>query len=321
MSPGWDEPIREELLQVEEELRKSIQSREKLLTEISLHVIGSGGKRIRPGVSILSYRAVGGKNPEKIIGIAAAFELIHSATLIHDDINDGGQMRRGVVAAYRKYGIQEALITGDFLFVKGFRLGGSLGQELVNMIADACASMAESEILQTKHELDPDTPIDTYFRIIEGKTARPIEVGARTGATLGGGTRDQIQALAEYGLNIGIAFQIVDDILDITGDEKELGKPRGMDIIEGKPTLPLLLAMNGNENGVRLREIFVKKKKTEMEVREMIEYLSRSAVIRDSRKHALRFAKKAIGCLAAVPDSEYKEALIRLANTVVNRRF
>jgi octaprenyl-diphosphate synthase len=321
MPPDWEEPIKKELLLVEEEIQRSVYSQQELLTEISMHTIGSGGKRIRPGVSLLAYHAVGGKDPQKIIGIAAAFELIHSATLIHDDINDGGQTRRGVVAAYRKYGVQQSLIAGDFLFVKGFKLGGSLSRELIDMIADACASMAESEILQARYALDPLTPLEAYFKIIEGKTARPIEAGARTGATLGGGESDQIRALGAYGLNIGIAFQIVDDILDIVGNEAVLGKPKGMDFLRGKPTLPLLLAVNGKENGARLKELFIKKEKTQPEIEEVIAFLSHSDVIGSSKEHALVYAHRAVDQLSTIPESEHKEALIRLADEIVNRRY
>jgi len=321
MPLSWDEPISEELQMVEKEIRRNVQSKQEILTEISMHIIGSGGKRIRPGVSLLAYHAVGGQKPEEVIGIAAAFEIIHSATLIHDDINDGGDTRRGVVAAYRRYGVQQALIAGDFLFVRGFKLGGSLGQELVDVIADACTGMAESEILQGRYEKNPSTPLEVYIQIIEGKTAKPFEAGARTGATLGGGTSEQVNALGFYGLNLGIAFQIIDDILDITGDESILGKPRGMDFLEGKPTLPLILALNNGCNGLRLKELFVKNEKDAEEIDEVLDYLSHSNILEEARMHAQTYASRAIDSLEIIPESEYKEALIKLTEKVVNRNF
>jgi octaprenyl-diphosphate synthase len=321
MPLSWDEPISDELRLVEDKIHQEVRSREELLTEISLHIIGSGGKRIRPGVALLSYHAVGGKDPEEIVSISAAFEIIHSATLIHDDINDGGDTRRGVVAAYRKYGVQQALIAGDFLFVRGFRLGGNLGQDLVDIIAEACTGMAESEILQSKYERNPFTPIDVYLRIIEGKTAMAIEAGARTGATLGGGDPVQVEALGEYGRNIGIAFQIIDDILDITGDESRLGKSRGMDFMEGKPTLPLILALSESNNGVRLRQLFSRESRTRDEVEEVIESLSQSDILERSREHARRFSTKAIEAISVIPDSEYKKALELLAERMIEREF
>jgi len=321
MPLSWDEPISEELQMVEKEIRRNVQSKQEILTEISMHIIGSGGKRIRPGVYLLAYHAVGGQKPEEVIGIAAAFEIIHSATLIHDDINDGGDTRRGVVAAYRRYGVQQALIAGDFLFVRGFKLGGSLGQELVDVIADACTGMAESEILQGRYEKNPSTPLEVYIQIIEGKTAKPFEAGARIGATLGGGTSEQVNALGFYGLNLGIAFQIIDDILDITGDESILGKPRGMDFLEGKPTLPLILALNNGCNGLRLKELFVKNEKDAEEIDEVLDYLSHSDILEEARMHAQTYASRAIDSLEIIPESEYKEALIKLTEKVVNRNF
>jgi octaprenyl-diphosphate synthase len=321
MPLSWDEPISEDLRMVEKEIRRNVQSKQEILTEISMHIIGSGGKRIRPGVSLLAYHAVGGQKPDEVIRIAAAFEIIHSATLIHDDINDGGDTRRGVVAAYRRYGVQQALIAGDFLFVRGFKLGGSLGQELVDVIADACTGMAESEILQGRYEKNPSTPLEVYIQIIEGKTAKPFEAGARTGATLGGGNSEQVNALGLYGLHLGIAFQIIDDILDITGDESILGKPRGMDFLEGKPTLPLILALNNGCNGLRLKELFVKNEKDAEEIDEVLDYLSHSDILEEARMYAQTYASRAIDSLEIIPESEYKEALIKLAEKVVNRNF
>jgi octaprenyl-diphosphate synthase len=322
MSASWDHPIREELRQVEEQIVRSVQSRQELLTEIAKHVVCSGGKRIRPGVALLSFRAVGGKELEKIVRLATAFELIHAATLIHDDINDGGEFRRGQPAAYRKYGTQRALVAGDFLFVKGFQLGGILeDQRVVDYVADACSRMAESEILQTTFEHETSTPLDVYLEIIDGKTARPIEASARVGAFVGGAEEELIDALGSYALNIGYAFQIADDILDITGREIELGKPRGMDFMDGKPTLPLLLAMNDPTiDGKRIRELFKKPKKTHEEVTEVVGLIAATDAVEESREQALGFMRTAIDALDIVPESRYKEALLVMAETVVNRQ-
>lgn len=319
MPPSWDAPIHKELCLVEEEIWSNIQSRQKLLTEISMHVIGAGGKRIRPGVTILSYRAVGGDDPTKVIGIAAAFEIIHSATLIHDDINDGGLTRRGTVSAFKRYGVQRALVAGDFLFVRGFRLGGSLDEWIVDLVADACTSMAESEILQSEYELNPDMPVEVYIEIIEGKTARPIRAGAMTGAVLADAEPAQIEAMGRYGLNLGLAFQIVDDILDVVGDQRKLGKPRGMDFMEGKPTLPLIMAVSNGFDTGRVRELFLRKEKEPKEIEEALEILSHSGVIAASREYAIKYAQKAVNALAPIPDSEYKRSLIELADAVITR--
>jgi octaprenyl-diphosphate synthase len=321
MAAYWDAYIKEDLRSVDEEIRRSVQSRQPLLTEIAQHVIGYGGKRIRPGVALLSFHSVGGKDSEKVIKLAAAFELIHSATLVHDDINDGSILRRGRSSAFRKFGVQKALITGDFLFVQGFRLGGSLdAQEVVAIVADACVAMAESEILQNEVERVEGTDMPTYMEIIRGKTARSIEASARVGAYIGGGSGDQNDALGQYGLNIGMAFQVVDDILDLTGGQEVLGKPPGMDIQESKANLPLMIAMEDRYPcSARVREVFRKEGKTAAEVEEVIALVKGTDALEVARSHAEKFRDAALAALKSLPPSVYRNSLVALAETVLDR--
>ena len=238
MTTTWDFGVSQELELVERRIRESLASEEPLLTEIAQYVIGAGGKRIRPTVTLLAFRAVGGKTVEKTVDIAAALELIHSATLIHDDINDGGTERRGRPAAYLKYGLQEALVTGDFLFSKAFRIGGKLDDDIVDLTARVCAALAEGEILQKRQVGNVDLTWQQYLDIITRKTAMPIATGARVGALLGGAPLHQIEAAGDYGMNLGIAFQIVDDILDVEGSLETLGKTAGSDRRKDKITYP-----------------------------------------------------------------------------------
>ncbi len=321
MPLSWDQPIKEELRMVEEEIMRNTRSGEPLLTEIATHVISSGGKRMRPGITILSFRAVEGTDLQRTVMLAAAFELVHSATLVHDDINDGADTRRGTEAAYRKYGTQRALITGDFLFVKGFRLGGLVqSDEVVELVADACSQMAESEMLQTMIEHDADLSFEAYVKIITGKTAKPIQASAQVGAYLGGGSSDQIAGLGDFGLNIGLAFQIVDDILDITGKEEDLGKRRGMDVLDGKANLPLMIAMQEQyPSSSRIREIYRKTVKTEEEVEEALRLVQATDALDLARKHADDLRLKALNGLEALPESKYKDALRTLADTILVR--
>lgn len=321
MAASWDGPIREELRRVEGVMDRAVQTRQPLLTEIADHVVRSGGKKIRPGIALLSFRSVGGKDPHKVIQLAAAFELIHSASLVHDDINDGAQTRRGHVAAYRKYGSQQAIITGDFLFAQGFRLGGMLEiADVTEIVADACQSMAESEILQIQVERDPGTSLETYLKIIDGKTARPIQASARVGAYMGGASAEQLAALGDYGLQVGFAFQIVDDILDIIGREADTGKPPGIDIVEGKPNLPIMLAMHDGDSGARIREVFQKREKTPEEVGEVLALIRASGAVEAARRHARDFRDRALAAIGGLAPSAHKDALVALAHTVVERK-
>ncbi|MGB2582138.1 MAG: polyprenyl synthetase family protein, partial [Thermoplasmata archaeon] len=158
----WDFGVDSELKLVEDRLREMVKSQEKILTDASLHVIDSGGKRFRPTVTILSYKSLGGQDVDKIVDIAAGFELIHSATLVHDDINDGGNTRRGRETVYLKYGLHNAVVTGDFLFVKAFSLGGMFDKEVVRITSDACAKLAEGEIMQSRYRHTKDLSMNEY---------------------------------------------------------------------------------------------------------------------------------------------------------------
>src|SRR2546422_4672972 len=179
MTTSLDFGVAKEMALVEAKIRQSIVSEEPLLHDIARYVIDAGGKRIRPMVTLLAFRALGGTDVSQAIDLAAALELIHSATLIHDDINDGGEMRRGRLTAYKKFGLQNALITGDFLFVKAFGIGGKFDAEIVELTADACAALAEGEIRQKRHAFDTGVSHQEYVDIITRKTALPIMAGAK----------------------------------------------------------------------------------------------------------------------------------------------
>lgn len=320
MSQSWDSSIKDELSKVDQEIRRSIHSEQPVLTEICDYVLSSGGKRMRPGVTILSYLANGGKEVSEAIKIAAAFEMIHSATLIHDDINDRSEMRRGKPSAYKRFGLQQALVSGDFLFVKAFAIGGFFNEEIVNLVAEACTAIAESEIVQFEREGEI-APMDVYLDIIEGKTAKPIMAGARIGAYLAKAEPHDIQAMGDYGLNIGMAFQIVDDILDIVGSEKTLGKPRMVDFDEGKATLPFIYALEDDAVGERLSQLFHRRVKDTEDVEEALALISRTNAIELAMVRAKEYSDKALKALEIIPDSIHKDGLRKLAETVVNRKY
>ncbi|MGD1060748.1 MAG: polyprenyl synthetase family protein [Methanomassiliicoccales archaeon] len=317
---SWEAPIESQLEQVERSIRDSVASDQAELTKICMHVIGAGGKRLRPGIALLSYGAVGGDEPERFVGIAASFELIHSATLIHDDINDKGTVRRGRIAAHKKYGVQKALVAGDFMFVRSFKLGGNWDKKVVQIISDACTETAESEILQSAHDFDANMDAETYFKIITGKTAKLIEAAALVGAHMAGATPKESKALGGYAMEVGLAFQIIDDVLDLNGRRKELGKPLGTDLIEGKLTLPLLYAIEDEDYGEKISQLYAKRGKSALEVRRAIELVGRTDALDRARKVAADYSRKAASRLSSLKPSPYVVGLNDLADAVVDRR-
>ncbi len=318
---SWDFGVSEELAMVEETIAKTILSDEPILTDISSYVIGAGGKRLRPTVTLLAFKAVGGKDIRKAVDIAAALELIHNATLIHDDINDGGRLRRGRLAAYRKFGVHHALVTGDFLFTKAFLLGGRFGGQIVEIAAEACVGVAEGEMRQKKHARDLSLTKEEYIDIISRKTAWLISGGAKLGAILGGGGWDEVAALGEYGVNLGIAFQITDDVLDVGGDARELGKPVGVDLQEGNLTLVTILATRDGSSTKRdLQELLGKPRKTRGDVSRGLKLIEATDAVARARDEARGYALRAKEDLAILPQSPYKLELMKLADFVVERR-
>jgi octaprenyl-diphosphate synthase len=272
-------------------------------------------------VTLLSFRAFGGKDVRKAVELATALELIHSATLIHDDINDGGEYRRGRPAAYKKFGLQNALVTGDFLFVKAFGIGGRFQPEIVELTASACAALAEGEIRQKRHAYDTAVTEDEYMDIIRRKTALPIMAGAKIAGLLARADLEKIDAVGGYGLNLGIAFQIVDDILDVVGDGVRLGKPVGTDLKEGNVTL---VAINALNNGTaiskpELESLLRKRGKEVPELERTLELLRASGGVNKAWRRAEAFGEKAKAALGGLPRSDAKMNMLRLVDFVVTR--
>lgn len=312
--------IEEELGLVEKKLESSLESEVKRLTEIATYSVNSGGKRIRPMVTLLSFKAVGGKDVEKAVDIATAIELIHTGSLIHDDINDGGDLRRGQASAIKKFGLMDALIAGDFLFSKGFEIGGQTTYEIVQVTADACSSLAAGEILQRKFRGDPSLTMDGYLDLAERKTSRLIAAGARAGALVGEGTDEQVKSLGEYGRTLGIAFQIVDDILDVIGDEEKLGKRVGTDIKDGNITLLSIHAMNNGSKSSReeLASILRKQEKTEDEIQRSLQIIRESGAPERSLQDASNYAQMAREQVSSF-DEEHRDRLLGFVDYILNR--
>jgi len=319
MDEPWYSSISGDLDKVEKLMMNTVRSKNRELTEICHYVLDSNGKRIRPAMCVLALRACGGTNAKRAIEVATAIEIIHNATLVHDDINDEGDLRRGAQVAYKKYSIGKSIVAGDFMFALGFRLIGSASPEIVDFIVDASASMAAGEFVQKEFEHNISATEEDYLRIIEGKTARLIECGAKTGAFLAGADIDTIVKVGEFAFQTGLAFQIVDDVLDVTGDEKATGKRIGSDIMEGKPTLPAIYAMEDPVHGKEIRDFFKKKEITWTEVAGVIELIKRTDAIPRCMKKAKEIADTSRDMLDVLGDSVYKQSMIDLSKFIVER--
>jgi len=319
MDAPWYSSISEDLEKVEKLMMDTVRSGNPELTEICKYVLGTRGKRIRPSMCILSHYACGGKNLKKAIDVAAAIEMIHNATLVHDDINDHGELRRGAQAAYKKYSLGKSIVAGDFIFALGYRLIGSASPEVVDYIVDASAAMGAGEFDQKEFEHNTDVSEKDYMKIIEKKTARLIECGAKIGAFLADADGETIHNVGEFAFQTGIAFQIVDDVLDVIGDEKATGKRTGSDIMEGKPTLPSIYAMQDPLYGNTIKEVFRKKEPEWSEVSDAISMIKKTDAIPRCLEKAKKVAENSIQLLNILNDSAGKRSLIDLSNYIVDR--
>ena len=209
---------------------------------LAREVLLAGGKRYRPVLALLAFEAAGGKEISEVMDLALSAEIIHTATLVHDDIYDSSKTRRGKPTLHASHGLAHGIIGGDYLFVLGFGLGGKYDARIVERMADTCANIASGELLQHEHIGNLATTPEDYYSIIDGKTAGPFATACSCAAIIAGASAEVINSLEEFGWEVGRAFQLVDDLLDLTGDEK-MGKPRGSDVHEGKMTIPLIHAL------------------------------------------------------------------------------
>ena len=311
--------VTDELQLVEENLLRAIRSREQTLTDIAAHLICGGGKRVRPVVTLLAFLAFGGKRTQDIVDIATALELIHTATLLHDDIIDRAETRRGKESAYKKFGLKRTLVAGDFLFIKAFEFAGKFDETVVEWTADACALLTEGETLQGYFNRNRDVTLDDYLEIVKRKTASLFETGAKLGAYLAGANSAAVEETQRYGLNMGIAFQIVDDILDIVGHVELLGKPTGMDLRDGNPSLPIILALNAEQAAVC--EAFQSAQPNEASIGAALDTIKSGAIIQQAKSISRGFAEEALKSIRKFPPSRYRNGLKTLVHLIIDRDF
>lgn len=318
--PDWAGSISAELDMVERTLESVICSDVSTAFDISMHLLTAGGKRIRPALMILSAMASGECDPERLAYLAAATELVHMASLVHDDVIDETRERRGVITAAESYGNKISVLGGDYLLAKGFHLLATYGTpDILRSLSANAIRMTESEILQASAEGDLASWETNYWRIIRDKTAGFMAACCECGALLAGSEPQVRERLCEYGVQLGLAFQITDDVLDISGDRALTGKETGTDLVHGKFTLPVLLALRDEDESGELRAILANGKLSRSQAEDVAARVIRSGALDDARLAALDCSEEAIKQLCDVPRSQYTEALIALAGFVISR--
>lgn len=309
--------IEEAVTSVDQTLLDIVQTDVVLLQEASEHIIDSGGKRLRPRLLILAYLAAGGQNPQDAVSLAAAVELVHTATLVHDDINDHSLTRRGKITVHAKWGRTFALLTGDYLFTKVYELMAPYGARHNVIMADACVALVEGETLQAAAAKAGQMNQETYYKIIARKTASLFEAAARMGAILGKADQEVVAALGSYAFNLGLAFQIVDDVLDIIGDPETLGKPVGSDIAQGAGAI---MAQNGRHLATEAAASQSTAAATADPIAELLASLRDSGAVDVALAKANEYAARAREALRLLPDSIARDELETLVDKVVDRQ-
>ena len=315
------EPIRADLELVDREFGRQVESQVELIPTIGRYIQSSGGKRVRPAVLLMASR-LGGYTGDRAVVFAAAIEFIHTATLVHDDIIDESELRRGRLAVHARWGNDVTVLLGDYLYIKSMALALTHDTlDIVRVLCDVTLKMIEGEIFQLTKNGDAAITEDEHFDIIRRKTAFLFGGSAQIGGMLGRVSKEQEQALQQYGFSLGIAFQVVDDLLDFTGDLAALGKPVGADLLEGKMTLPLihLLQQPGHRAGEIVRDIIEKRAATNEQWDEILALLHEHRSIDYASRRAVEFAERAKKQLAIFPPSSERDALMALPDYVLSR--
>jgi octaprenyl-diphosphate synthase len=313
------ELISEDMQNVNSLIQKRLHSEIVLVNQLSHYIIASGGKRLRPMLSLLAARACGYAGDQHI-NIAAIVEFIHTATLLHDDVVDESDMRRGKDTANNIWGNQAAVLVGDFLYSRSFEMMIDVGEmRVMEILAQTTNIIAEGEVLQLLNCNDPDTDEARYLEVIYSKTAKLFEAACQLGAVLARLSVEEEKAVAQYGIHLGTAFQLVDDILDYSASATEMGKNVGDDLAEGKPTLPLIIALERStgKNALLIRTAIEEGGLDKID--EIMIIIENTKALEYSAEIAKNEVKKANACLSYLADSPYKKALESLAWFSISR--
>ncbi len=294
-----------------------------LIPDLARHLVDSGGKRLRPLLTIAAARLNGYRGTDHL-KLAAAVEFIHTSTLLHDDVVDVSGLRRGKIAANVVWGNKSSVLVGDYLFSRAFQLMVEVGDvDVLNVLANAAAVIAEGEVLQLRSANNLATTEEDYLRIIAAKTAALFAAAAEAGAMIAGGARDYVRAMRTYGHDLGIAFQLIDDTLDYSGRQAQMGKSVGDDFREGKVTLPVILAYSrAGETAKQFWQRAIEESaQHEGDLKRAIAYIDESGAIEETRAMARRYADQAANALASVPPLEIRDALEAVAEFCVARAY
>ena len=307
------------MAEVDQVIHRRLASQVALVNQISHYIVNAGGKRVRPMLLLLVARALGCESTQRH-ELAAVVEFIHTATLLHDDVVDESDLRRGRKTANAMFGNAASVLVGDFLYSRAFQMMVSTNRlRVMDVLAEATNVIAEGEVLQLMNMHDPDISVEDYLRVIEYKTAKLFEASARLGALITDASPEVEEACAAYGRALGTAFQLIDDLLDYEGSTEELGKNIGDDLREGKPTLPLLAAM---ERGTPAQREMIRQAIINGEVERMpdiVAVVKETGALEVTRAAAQAQAELAKQCLEALPASEYKQALLQLSFDSIHR--
>ena len=306
---------------VDEVIRLSLHSEVILINQVAEYIINSGGKRLRPALVLLSA-GVFGEIKSQHHTLAAVVEFIHTATLLHDDVVDESSMRRGRATANTMFGNAASVLVGDFVYSRAFQMMVSVqNMRVMEILAEATNIIAEGEVLQLLNIHDADVTDEAYLQVIHYKTAKLFEAATRLGAIINNASAKDEAAMAEYGMRLGTAFQLIDDVLDLSGDSSDIGKNLGDDIAEGKPTLPLLYAMRkGNETQRTLIRKTIEQGGLE-DFSAIIQAVKDTGALDYVRDVAKNEAQLACQAIAHLPSNQYREAMVALAEFSVSRSF
>lgn len=313
--------VADDLLGVDQVITTNLYSEVALIDQVAEHIIHSGGKRLRPLLTVLSARASGYRSDNHVT-LAAIVEFIHTATLLHDDVVDDSKLRRGQLTANAKFGNEASVLVGDFLYSRAFQMLVTVGSmRIMEIMAETTNAIAEGEVMQLLNCRNPDTTEENYLRVIHAKTATLFEAAARLGAVCADAGTVVERGLADFGRHLGVAYQLVDDVLDYRGSANEIGKNVGDDLAEGKPTLPLIYALRRSDDADRALIRGAIENGDLENIDAVITAVERTGAIDYTSRRARDEARSARDAIVALPESSFRDSLEALAEFAVSRTY